>query len=344
MIRNSLSDLGEITAVRPGTARPRVRTRPTSVSFVVPCFNEDANIGPLLAALDQIWATVRVISPGFLTCEVVLVDDGSTDRTWALIAEASARRPEVVGIRLSRNFGHQPALLAGLLAATGDAVISIDADLQDDIGVIPQMLEAHLKGDEIVFGVRDDRSRDTAFKRITAQAYYRLLASLGVDALHNHADFRLMGRKSIEALRQYGERNLYLRGLIRSFGFRNSVVTYARRPRERGETGYTLKRMMLLALDGITSFTVQPLRYIFYLGLLISFAACCYIFYAVFQAVTGVTVSGWASLVVSIYLIGGIQIMGIGILGEYLGRTYMETKRRPSFLIDDMVRHDDQHA
>jgi len=344
MIGNAANNLGSVTAVRRDATRPRGRSRPTSVSFVVPCFNEEANIDPLLDALDRIWVTARSTCPGLLTCEVVLVDDGSVDGTWDLIAKASARRPEVVGIRLSRNFGHQPALLAGLLAATGDAVISLDADLQDDIGVVPKMLEAHLKGDEIVFGVRDDRSSDSAFKRVTAQGYYRLLAALGVDVLHNHADFRLMGRKSIEALRQYGERNLYLRGLIRSFGFRNSVVTYARLPRSRGETGYTLRRMLMLALDGVTSFSVQPLRYIFYLGLVISLLASGYILYAIFKALTGVTVSGWASLVVSIYLIGGIQIMGIGILGEYLGRTYMETKRRPSFLIDEMIRHDDRPA
>ncbi|MRH20625.1 glycosyltransferase [Rhodovulum strictum] len=309
------------------------------VSFVVPCFNEAANIAPLLAALDRVWATARQENPGLRGCEIVLVDDGSTDATWALIADAATRRPDTVAIRLSRNFGHQPALLAGLMAATGDAVISLDADLQDDIAVIPRMLAAHLRGDEIVFGVREDRSADTAFKRITAQGYYRLLAALGVDVLHNHADFRLMGRKSIEALRQHGEANLYLRGLIRSFGFRSSVVSYARLPRCRGESGYTLRRMLLLALDGITSFSVRPLRWIFYLGLVISVLAFGYILYAVFMALTGATVSGWASLVVSIYLIGGIQIMGIGILGEYLGRTYMETKRRPPFLIDEVQRH-----
>jgi len=337
-------NLDAATAIDAGAPRPRGRLRPTSVSFVVPCFNEEANIGPLLEALDRVWATAQQTCPSLQRCEVVLIDDGSADTTWDLICVANESRPEVVGIRLSRNYGHQSALLAGLLAATGDAVISLDADLQDDIDVIPRMLEAHLKGDEIVFGVRDDRSSDTAFKRITAQGYYRLLAALGVDVLHNHADFRLMGRKSIEALRQHGERNLYLRGLIRSFGFRTSVVTYARRPRSRGETGYPLKRMILLALDGITSFSVQPLRYIFYLGLMISVLAFCYILYAVFMALSGVTVSGWASLVVSIYLLGGIQIMGIGILGEYLGRTYMETKGRPSFLIDEIVRHDDQQV
>lgn len=310
-----------------------------TVSFVVPCYNEQANIGPLLDALDRIWAVARDAQPQLASCEIVLIDDGSADATWDLIAEASAARPDIVGIRLSRNFGHQPALLAGLMAARGDAVISLDADLQDDIGVIPDMLARFLQGDEIVFGVREDRSTDTAFKRLTAQGYYRILAGMGVDVLHNHADFRLMGRKPIEALRQHGEHNLYLRGLIRSFGFRSSVVPYARKARCRGDSGYTLRRMLLLALEGVTSFSVQPLRWIFYIGLLISLLAFFYILYAVSMAFAGVTVSGWASLVVSIYLIGGIQIMGIGILGEYLGKTYIETKRRPAYLIDEVLSH-----
>lgn len=340
MIGNAAQRLGTVSTIEPGP-RPRRRALPLSVSFVVPCYNEQENIPALLAALDRIWAAARQACPGLSGCEIVLVDDGSADATWDLIAQATATRTDTVGIRLSRNFGHQPALLAGLMAATGDAVISLDADLQDDIGVIPRMLAAHLAGDEIVFGVREDRSSDTAFKRITAQGYYRVLAAMGVDVLHNHADFRLMGRKSIEALRQHGEHNLYLRGLIRSFGFPSSVVTYARKPRTAGESGYTLRRMLLLALDGITSFSVRPLRWIFYLGLLISILAFGYIVYAVTMAFAGVTVSGWASLVVSIYLIGGIQIMGIGILGEYLGRTYMETKRRPAFLIDEVMRHAD---
>jgi len=341
MIGNVTSNLGAFSIVDARAPRPRTRARPTKITFAVPCYNEEDNIAPLLSALDAVWAIVTRRFPCLTAWEIVLVDDGSTDTTWDRISRAAEDRPEVVGLRLSRNFGHQPALLAALLSATGDAVISLDADMQDDPDVIPRMIEAHLKGDEIVFGVRNDRSSDTAFKRITAQGYYRLLAALGVDVLHNHADFRLMGRKSIEALRQYDEKNLYLRGLIRSFGFRNSVVTYARQPRSRGETAYTLRRMLLLALDGITSFSVRPLRYIFYLGLIISVFAAGYIVYAAVKAMTGVAVSGWASVVVSIYLIGGIQIMGIGILGEYLGRTYMETKRRPSFLIDELIKHDD---
>jgi len=347
MIGNAAQRLGATTSVRiaaaqsskPGKSRP-LRAA-VNVSFVVPCYNEQANIGPLLEALEGLWLKSCAAHPQLRTCEIVLIDDGSTDATWDLIADAAATRQDIVGIRLSRNFGHQPALLAGLMTATGDAVISLDADLQDDISVIPDMLAAFLRGDEIVFGVRKDRSTDTAFKRITAQCYYRLLAGLGVDVLHDHADFRLMGRKSIEALRQHGEQNLYLRGLIRSLGFRSSVVSYARQARSRGESGYTLRRMLLLALEGITSFSVRPLRWIFYLGMIMSVLAGAYILYAVGMALSGATVSGWASLVVSIYLIGGIQIMGIGILGEYLGKTYVETKRRPSYLIDEVVSHAD---
>lgn len=320
----------------------RLNRDAVKVSFVVPCYNEQANIGPLLEAVDKIWASACGAYPQLKSCEIILVDDGSADTTWDLIREASARAPHIVGIKLSRNFGHQPALLAGLLTASGDAIISLDADLQDDIGVVPDMLGAFLRGDEIVFGVREDRSSDSFFKRFTAQGYYRILEKLGVDILFNHADFRLMGRKSIEVLRQHSENNLFLRGLIRSFGFRHSVVTYARQERFHGETGYTLRKMLSLALDGITSFTVRPLRWLFLLGLLISTLACCYIIYALFMAITGTTVSGWASTIVSIYFIGGVQIMAIGILGEYLGKTYIETKRRPSFLIDEIVTHGDE--
>lgn len=323
------------------SAAPAARATPPArqVSFVAPCHNEEANVVLLIETISALWAEIAARFPGLSGYEIVLVDDGSTDRTWDWIEAAVAARPEVVGLRLSRNYGHQPALLAGLLAARGDAVISLDADLQDDVSVIPDMLAAHLAGDEIVFGVRNDRSSDSAFKRLTATGYYRLLAALGVEVVHNHADFRLMGRRAIEALRAHDERNLYLRGLIRSFGFRSSTVAYARRPRGAGETSYTLRRMLLLALDGVTAFSVKPLRYIFHLGLLISLFAAGYILYAVAGALMGRTVSGWASLVVSIYLIGGLQIMGIGILGEYLGRVYVETKRRPAFLVDETLRH-----
>lgn len=329
-----------------GDPPPRTAQRPAPLrlSFVAPCHNEEANVVALIEALAALWPDLAARFPRLAGYEIVLVDDGSTDRTWAWIEAAAAARPEVVGIRLSRNFGHQPALLAGLLSATGEVVISLDADLQDDISVVPEMVAAHLAGDEIVFGVRGDRSSDGAFKRLTARGYYRLLAALGVEVVHDHADFRLMGRRAIEALRAHDERNLYLRGLIRSFGFRNSTVAYTRRPRAGGETSYTLGRMLLFALDGVTAFSVRPLRYIFFVGLLIALFSLGYILYATAAALLGATVSGWASVVVSIYLIGGLQIMGIGILGEYLGRIYVETKRRPAYLVDAVVRHDDPRS
>lgn len=322
-------------------APPKAHPKTLQLSFVAPCHNEEANIAALTDALAALGQDIATRFPGLAGYEIVLVDDGSTDDTWQQIEAASAARPEVVGVKLARNYGHQCALLAGLMAATGDAAISLDADLQDDISVIPDMVAAHLAGDEIVFGVRSDRSSDTAFKRLTAIGYYRLLAALGVDVVHNHADFRLMGRRALEALRAHEERNLYLRGLIRSFGFRSSTVPYVRKPRAAGRTSYTLGRMLLLALNGVTAFSVKPLRWIFYIGLLISLFSAGYILYAVAGALAGRTVSGWASLVVSIYLIGGLQIMGIGILGEYLGRVYIEAKRRPLYLVDQVVRQDD---
>jgi glycosyltransferase involved in cell wall biosynthesis len=307
------------------------------ISFVAPCHNEEANVERLVIVLEQVWASLRSRFSSLQSWEIVLVDDGSTDGTWALIQALSASRQHIRGIKLSRNFGHQAALTAGLHAATGDMVVSLDADLQDDVSVIPKMVLKHLEGAEIVFGVRNDRSSDSFFKRTTAVGYYRLLTALGVSVVHNHADYRLMGRKSLEALRRHSERNLYLRGLISSFGFRTAEVPYARQARKYGQTSYSLRRMLLLALDGVTSFSIRPLRYIFYIGFFISLFSACYIIFALFGALLGLTVPGWTSLVVSIYLIGGIQIMGIGILGEYIGRIYLETKQRPAYLVDEMV-------
>jgi len=331
-------------AMAPGLSvcAPRRQTdKPLTVSFVAPCYNEEANVEAFIDAILGLWDRIKTEIPSLGSCEIVLVDDGSSDSTWDLIRSASRRRPEVVGVRLSRNFGHQAALLSGLMTAGGDAVISLDADLQDDIEVIPAMLCAYVSGDEIVFGVRSDRSSDSVFKRISAHVYYRLLGGLGVDSVYNHADFRLMSRKALDALMQYGERNLYLRGLIKSFGFRTSTVEYERKRRERGQSAYTLRKMIVLGLNGITAFSVRPLRLFFYLGMAISTFSLGYIIYSVVMAFMGVTISGWASLVVSIYLIGGIQIIGIGILGEYIGRIYIETKGRPHYLVEEIARNEE---
>jgi glycosyltransferase involved in cell wall biosynthesis len=270
---------------------------------------------------------------------VLFVDDGSTDRTWTLIeALARANPGRIAGLRLARNVGHQHALLAGLSTAPGDVLISLDADLQDDLAVIPQMLDYYLQGHDIVYGVRGLRPTDTRLKRMTAAGFYGLMRRLGVDVIDNHADFRLMSRRAIEMLRQYGEVNLFLRGIVRLIGLRSAQVFYDRGERAAGSTKYSLSRMSALALDGITSFSAVPLRVISILGLLTSLFALAVSIWVLVVALTKPSaVPGWASTVLPITFIGGVQILSIGVLGEYIGKIYMETKRRPRFIVDRSV-------
>lgn len=310
-----------------------------SLSFVVPCYNEEPVLDELLRQLSQLGQ--RLHDEGRISSRpvITLVDDGSSDSTWAMIRQATERLP-VQGVRLSRNHGHQAALLAGLMTSKADVVISLDADLQDDLAAVPKMLDAYRDGAEIVFGVRDKRDSDSFFKRWSARGYYALLRYLGVEIVPDHADFRLMSRKALETLRGYSEVNLFLRGLIRSIGYPSAIVTYERKPRLAGESKYPLHRMIALALEGVTSFSVMPLRYITLLGFLIALLSFGYIVYAVFGWILGLTVLGWASIVVSIFLLGGVQLVALGIIGEYLGKVYLETKRRPQFIIDTVIGPD----
>jgi polyisoprenyl-phosphate glycosyltransferase len=318
---------------------------PPTLDFIIPCFNEEDCLGSLT---DRLRALSRKLGQeGRITgrARVILVDDGSTDRTWELIGAAvraarSSEGLEVKGIKLSRNHGHQRALLAGLMSAEADAVISLDADLQDDLGAIAKMIDAYRGGAEIVFGVRASRETDTGFKRISARGYYRILELIGVDIVSDHADFRLMSQKSLSALRAHPEVNLFLRGLVRSLGFSSAIVHYDRAERAAGQSKYPLANMVALALEGITSFSTKPLRYVTWAGFLIATFSVGYIVWAIVARFLGITVSGWASIVGSIYLLGGVQLFALGIFGEYLGRIYLETKRRPQFLIDDVVRSD----
>jgi glycosyltransferase involved in cell wall biosynthesis len=310
----------------------------TALSIVVPCFNEEAvlpaSAARLLACLDDLAASGRAAAESRL----YFVDDGSTDGTWGLIEELAAGDARVCGIKLSRNRGHQNALLAGLLHAEGDVLISIDADLQDDVDAMAKMMDAHRDGSDIVYGVRASRSSDTWFKRVTAGAYYRLLRVLGTRVVAHHADYRLMSRRVVEALRAHEEVNLFLRGLVPTLGFPSTVVTYDRKPREAGESKYPLRRMVVLALDGITSFSPVPLRMIAVLGFLIfviSIGVSCWVLWARFF--TDRTIPGWASSVLPMYLLGGIQLLSIGVLGEYIGKIYMETKGRPRYFVDKTV-------
>lgn len=269
---------------------------------------------------------------------IYFVDDGSTDRTWALIEALALKSSRIHGLKLSRNCGHQKAILAGLLTAPGDAIISLDADLQDDLGAIKDMLEALSAGADVVYGVRHERKSDTVLKRATAHGYYRLLRWMGVELLFDHADYRLLSRPALEALRPFKETNVFLRGLIPLLGFRSAIVYYKRTHRFAGKSKYPLPRMLGLALDGVTSFTAIPLQFITLLGLLISLLSFGFALWAILAtAMKLAEVPGWASTVIPLYLLGGVQMLCLGVIGQYLGKIYTEVKSRPRFIIEKIL-------
>ena len=308
------------------------------LAIVVPCYNEQEVLPEtnkrLLALLTRLQAS-QLISA---LSSIYYVDDGSKDGTWPLIESLAYADSRVHGIKLSRNRGHQPALLAGLMTVEGDAMVSIDADLQDDMDVIEDMVRQHIAGAEVVYGVRDSRQTDTAFKRHTALLYYRLMKSMGVDLVHNHADFRLLGRRAVEALRQYGEVNMFLRGVVPLIGYRAATVKYNRAERFAGVSKYPLRKMLSFAIEGVTSFSIVPLRLITLLGFVVagfSFAMILFIIYG--TLVLKAAIPGWASSVVPIYFLGGIQLLSVGIVGEYVAKIYLETKQRPRYFIESTV-------
>jgi len=308
------------------------------LSIVVPCYNEEEVLPEtsrrLLGVLD------RLQTSGLVSADsgVYYVDDGSRDRTWEMIEKIAAADPRSHGVKLSRNRGHQAALLAGLLTVPGDALVSIDADLQDDVEVIEAMVRTHTEGAEVVYGVRDARKTDTVFKRRTALAYYSLMKFMGVDLVHNHADYRLLGRRAVEALREYGEVNVFLRGIVPLIGYRAEVVKYDRAERFAGVSKYPLRKMLAFAVEGVTSFSVVPLRLIAVLGLLISMFSFAMILFVIYGTlVLNAAIPGWASTIVPVYFLGGIQLLAIGIIGEYVGKIYLESKRRPRFFIEKLI-------
>ena len=307
-----------------------------TLALVVPCYNEQETLPGSNSRLLSLLRGMREDHEvdDFL---VLYVDDGSRDRTWAEIASMAADSPHVHGLRLAHNSGHQHALWAGLEWAMtrADAVVTIDADLQDDIQAIPRMARLYREGRDIVYGVRRSRSTDTAFKRATAQGFYRLLGALGVELVYNHADFRLMSRRSLQALLSFPERNLFLRGLVPTLGFPSAQVCYDRLPRQAGETKYPLSKMLALAMDGITSFSTRPLRYISYLGLLFMLVSLGAIVYGVCSYAAGTALPGWTSLLVSMWFIGGAVLLACGIIGEYVGKIYQEVKRRPRYIVEE---------
>ncbi len=307
--------------------------------LVIPCYNEEEVLPETARRLEEKFSSL--ISAGKISSQsrIVLVDDGSRDRTWELIAGLHEWNPMFRGIRLSRNRGHQNALLAGLMTVRGecDAAVSMDADLQDDINAIDLMLEKYADGCDIVYGVRSSRKKDSFFKRTTAQGFYKVMRAMGVETVYNHADYRLMSQRALEGLSQFREVNLFLRGIVPLVGFRSDTVSYERGERFAGESKYPLKKMLSFAFEGITSLSVKPIRMIAALGVLIFGVSVGVLIYSLIRHLCGHTVSGWTSLAVSIWALGGIQLLAIGIIGEYIGKIYLETKHRPVYLVEEYL-------
>jgi glycosyltransferase involved in cell wall biosynthesis len=305
------------------------------LSIVVPCYNEQEVLQQtstqLTALLDRLVVSGKVSADS----GIYFIDDGSKDKTWNLIQDLASKQLRINGIKLSRNRGHQNALLAGLMTVPGDVLISLDSDLQDDVEAIEKMLDAHLLGADIVYGVREDRSSDSFFKRTTAILFYRTFSLLGVESIFNHSDYRLMSRRTIEALKSYKEVNLFLRGIIPLLGFTSSIVFYKRNERFAGESKYPLKKMIAFAWQGITSFSITPLRIVSYIGVTVFLGSTLMSLIIVgIHLFTDKTIPGWTSTLLPIFFLGGIQILCIGIVGEYLGKIYQEVKSRPRFIIE----------
>ncbi len=305
--------------------------------LVVPCYNEEEVLGETSARLKEKMEALIQAERISRESRVLFVDDGSKDATWEIIRDLHASDPLFLGVKLSRNRGHQNALLAGLSVAQKhcDAAISLDADLQDDINAIDDMVDRYLEGYDVVYGVRSSRKKDSFFKRTTAQGFYRTLRLLGVESVYNHADYRLMSRRALEGLSSFREVNLFLRGLVPMVGYKSTTVTYERGERFAGKSKYPLKKMLSFAFEGITSLSVKPIRMIASLGFLIFLLSLGFLIYALIRHLGGYTVSGWTSLSISIWALGGIQLLAIGIIGEYIGKIYLETKHRPAFLIEE---------
>lgn len=307
------------------------------IQIVIPCYNEEEVLPKTLEVLGRLVAKIKEETTA--ETELLLVDDGSRDRTWPMIVEAAEAHGYVHGLKLSHNRGHQNALWAGMVAAAEccDAAVSIDADLQDDENAIIDMVKHVQAGADIVYGVRKERKTDTWFKRFTAQAFYKLMQSVDKETLYNHADFRMMSRRALKALLQYPERNLFLRALVRQLGFREAFVYYDRKAREAGESKYPLRKMLSFSIDGITSFSVAPLTFITYMGLVMTLVSLAMIVYALVAYFMGKTIPGWTSLLVSVWFVGGIITTGVGIVGLYVGKIYTEVKRRPRYFVEERV-------
>ncbi|MGN8874126.1 glycosyltransferase family 2 protein [Pseudoflavonifractor sp. HCP28S3_F10] len=307
--------------------------------IVVPCYNEEEVLPETSRRLKD--KLEGMIAAGTISDEsrVLFVNDGSKDRTWSMIAELHEKDRRFSGVNLTRNRGHQNALLAGLMTARdrADMVISMDADLQDDVDAVDAMVEKYYAGCDIVYGVRSSREKDTFFKRFTAEGFYRVMNFLGAETVFNHADYRLMSRRALEGLSQFKEVNLFLRGIVPMIGYTTGTVEYERGERFAGESKYPLKKMLAFAMEGITSLSTKPIRYITLLGFLVFLVSILMLIYSVVRWAGGATVLGWASVICSVWAIGGLILLSLGVIGEYIGKIYLETKERPRFLIREVL-------
>ena len=311
----------------------------TNLYLAIPCYNEEEVLRDSAEKLKNKYNQMMFEGKISSESKIVFIDDGSKDRTWSIIEELHNENPVFQGIKLSRNRGHQNALLCGLMTLKdkADAVISIDADLQDDINTFDEMVKKYEEGCDVVYGVRSKRETDTFFKRFTAEAFYKILNKMGAKVIFNHADFRLMSKRALEAFSMYKETNIFLRGMVPLVGYKSDVVKYERAERLAGESKYPLKKMLALAWEGITSLSIQPIRMITWLGAIIFAISLVIIVYSLVRFFIGATVSGWASTLCSIWALGGLQLLAIGVIGEYIGKIYLETKRRPRYIVEEFL-------
>lgn len=309
----------------------------TKLFVVLPCYNEEEVLGETSKRLLELYG--KMISEGTVSpdSKIVFVDDGSRDKTWEIISGLCEQNDTYRGVKLAHNAGHQNALLGGLMTVKDecDCAVSIDADLQDDINVIPEMVKKFDNGCDVVYGVRSERKTDSFFKRTTAQGFYKFMAIMGVDVVYNHADYRLMSRRALNDLENFKEVNLFLRGLVPLIGYKSDSVYYERAERFAGESKYPLKKMLSFAFDGITSFSVKPIKVLWSMGLIVCIAAVIAAIYTLVSKFFGYTSDGWASLMCSIWFLGGVQLVSIGIIGEYIGKIYKESKARPRYIIEE---------
>ncbi len=311
----------------------------TVLYFVLPCYNEEEVLPETAKRLLDTYKKLTEAGRISAKSRILFVNDGSSDRTWQLIRELHQKNPVFAGLSLSRNRGHQNALLAGLLYARDhcDVSVSMDADLQDDIGAVDEMLQRYEEGFDIVYGVRSSRDTDTAFKKNTARAFYRLMTAMGVEMVSDSADFRLMSRRALAGLAEFKEVNLFLRGIVPMIGYPSAKVYYERAERFAGKSKYPFMKMLNFSIEGITSLSVAPIRIITNTGILVFFVSIVMLVWGVIQKLRGLTVQGWSSMMVSIWAVGGLILLSIGVVGEYVGKIYLETKGRPRFLIDDIL-------